>query len=407
MGENMVSVEIWESDVLTCPNNVNIPAVYRGKRYIIDVDPKNGIILINIDDKEIKSLGNEDENYLAREARYFVHSYYNGVVKILCAHSRSGTLVIDKITVDLASQTATRTEIKTISLSWLTRWENFAHGTSIPPRMLLLPDWDNGYMHYIDIESGAIKDINLGGTGYENEVRFSHKFFARHDDIYMAFGKHLAGSNHELLKVFSVSRHDLGFSTGGGSPRPQMFGLAVFSDKIFVPVTSGGVVGADNDLAILDETFSQVATIDIKGVTGISVRANMPFGNFLAKSKDGGYYIIIGTDNGESPYEAKCVLVKFDSNFNLVTKYDIFSFTYPEGKQFMPYFEYSDITSAHVVDIDRKKVYIYAEDINGKAKFVEIDISDIWDDIEEFNARSWIIGKTRIPTILTISVAPI
>jgi len=403
----MVSVEIWESDTLTLPHVVNIPAVYRGKRYIINVVSSYGIILINIDDKEMKNLGNEDANCLAADTRYLMHSYYNGIVKILCAHSRSGTLVIDKITVDLASQTARRTEIKTISLSWLTRWENFAHGISIPPRMLLLPDWNNGYMHYIDVESGAIKDIDLGGVTYVNEVRFSHKFFARHDDIYMAFGKHLAGSNHELLKVFSASRHDLGFSTGGGSPRPQIFGLAVFTDKIFVPVTSGGVVGADNDLAILDETFSQVTTIDIKGVTGISVRANMPFGNFLAKSKDGGYYIIIGTDNGESPNEVKCVLAKFDSNFNLVTKYDIFTFTCPAERKFTPYFDYSDITSAQVVDIDRKKVYIYAEEIDGKAKFVEIDISDIWDDIEEFNARSWIIGKTRIPTILTISVAPI
>ncbi len=403
----MVNVEIWGFTESIKAGAINVPAVYRGKRYLINFSPQTGLKIVSIDDRNVKDLGNTDENRLSGDARYLYHIYHDGVVKILGVHARNGILVVDKITVDLASQTGSREEIKTISASWLTRWEATAGSTTIPPRLVLTPDWDNGYVHYIDVESGAKKDIDLGGTGHEYEVGLGHKYIARHDDIYLAMGKHLAGSNHEVWKVYSGTRQDLGISTGGGSPRPHIFGLAVFTDKIFVPVANGNVAGADNDLAILDETFSQVATIDIKGVTGISVRANMSFGNFLAKSKDGGYYIIIGTDNGESPIEAKCVLAKFDSSFNLVTKYDIFSFTYPSERHFIPYFDYSDITSAQIVDIDRKKVYIYTEEINGEYKFVEIDISDIWDDIEEFNGRSWIIGSTKIPTILSLSVTPL
>ena len=397
------------ADEITWYKSWIIPVVYNGKRYIVNFSGIEGLSVLNITDKELHSFGQGDTFW--RNSKYLGHWYKNGILKVLFVYMVEGSLIYNKAVIDLSSMTATRTELKQFSLSWLDRAECLMHGTTIPPRFVGMVDWANGDVHYIDVFTGSIKDIDLGQATYENEYRLSHKWIVKHDDIYMAAGKHLSGSTHEVWKVFSATRNDLGFSTGGGSPIPAIFGMAVFSDAIYIPVTSGGVVGADNDLAILDETFTRIATIDLSNVLGI--RAAFPFGNFIAKKTDGGYYAIMGSIEDVSIGTFRVVVkwVELDSSFNVVSSLTLLDIsagnTNTHSTVCNLYPDYSDITSAPVIDIQRKMIYAYYRDhVNNVGYLMEIDISDVWDNIDEFNQRNWFIGLGKIPTMLSLTVTP-
>ena len=223
----------------------------------------------------------------------------------------------------------------------------------------------------------------------------------------MLAGKHLAGSTHEMWKVYSKQRKDLGFSTGGGSPRPCIGGMAVFTDKLIVLASSGGVVNRDNDFAVLDHNFNRIATIDVSDIVGHN--AGFPHGHIIAKRVGGGYYAIIGADNNAADWATRFTAywVEFDESFNVVSKTELISVSVDCETTSNLYPGYSDITSSPVLDVQRKMVYFYTRDPKlNKGWLVKVDISDVWDKIEEFNQRLWIVGSGRIPTILTLAVAP-
>ena len=393
------------ADEVTWYKSWIIPVVYNGKRYIVNFSGIEGLSVLNITDKELHSFGQGDTFW--RNSKYLGHWYKNGILKVLFVYMVEGSLIYNKAVIDLSSMTATRNVLKQFSLSWLDQSNDIMHGTTIPPRFVGLVDWSNGYVHYIDVYSESIKDIDLAGVEY----RLSHKWIVKHDDIYMMAGKHLAGSTHEVWKVFSAKRNDLGFSTGGGSPRPAIFGMAVFSDAIYIPLTSGGVENADNDLVILDEGFSQVATIDLSNVLGI--RAALPFGNFIAKKTDGGYYAIMGSieNVGMGTFRVVVKWVELDSSFNVVSTLTLLDTSVGSSDTIATacnlYPDYSDITSAPIIDVQKKMIYAYLRDhINDIGYLMEIDISDVWDNIDEFNQRNWFIGLGKIPTMLSLTVTP-
>jgi len=396
---NASVTEVMNPD--TAFNDILIPVVYGGKLYVLNIRGDSGIILINITDKEITTLGGGDANALVHSTKYLGHNVKDSIVKVWYIHGRSGELVLNLAKIDLAVKTVERTELKTFSLSWLTRWEDISHGTCLTPTLCVLPDWDGGNLQYINLDTGNVSTK----TAPQSEYRVSHKWIPKNDDIYMLSGVHLAGANQRYLKLYACTETDLGFSTGGGSPRPDMFGLAVFSDEVLFPASSGGVAGEDNDLAILNSSFNRLATIDISGILGIT--AGNPFGHIVAKKVGGGYYALIGASDHSTPRNLRLAWVELDSSFSVVSSTTLLSKTASSGLFEMPYLDCSDITDAPIIDLVKKKIYVINRGDNYNW-IVEIDISDVWDNIEEFNLRNWFISPhLKIPTILTLTVTPL
>jgi len=394
------------SDSVSFVKGVVVPAVYNGRLYIVNVYAGRAAV-IDVDGKQVIDLGELDANTLAVNSRFLGVHYNPPIVKIRHAYARSGELVIAVDKVDLSAMQVTRTELRTVSLSWLTRWEDIAHSAAIPPLLVLLPDWDNGDVHYVNVETGSVVDIDLGAAEHINEYRFSHKWIVKENDIEMHTGVHLSGTNHEKWSVYSHTRTDLGFSTGRAA-RPCMGGMAIFTDEILMLGSGGGVVDADNDFAVMDHNFSLLAMIDLSAILGFN--AAVPCGHIIAKKSDGGYYAILGSDNNASDYATKFAAywVELDSSFNVQSSTKLIEVSTDTSTSSNLYPGYSDITAAPVLHLQRKKIYFHVRDGKlNKGWLVEVDISDVWGNIEEFNQRMWIVGAGKIPTIMTLAVVPL
>lgn len=394
------TVELPQNECHPC--GVTIPVIYKGNRYIVTVRPKTTII--DVDNENTRAF--EIDTGIAGESRYLGHIYNGTILKVKFAYIKYQKIIIALDKIDFSSQSCERKILREISHGAVTEWGNIAHGTSIPPSLLILVDWKNYKIHYVETETGAIRTVDAGGSGHEAEVRASHKFIPKTDDIEMLFGKHLSGSALEKWKVFSNKRETL-VSTGGGSPRPCMGGMAVFSDTILMLGGSGGVVGADNDFVVLDSNFNVIKRIDVSGIVGHT--AGMLHGHILFKKTDGGYYGIIGADNDASSYCTKftACFVEFDKDFNVVNKTQIVQVSTQFETKTNIYPGYSDITSSPILDIPRRMIYLIIVDGRQKKLWLtKVDISDIWGNIEEINQRMWVIDS-RVGTTLNITAVPL
>ena len=141
---------------------------------------------------------------------------------------------------------------------------------------------------------------------------------------------------------------------------------------------------------------------------------NAAYGGFhiLARKTDGGYYALAhieettAGDHGQRVY-----WLELDSNFAVISKQIIHEGSGKEPHSSI-YSEYTDITHAPIVDLIRKKVYMTTYYYNESSsqhihKLIHIDLSDVWDQIDEFNKLNWIIGATKIATQLTLQISPL
>ncbi len=389
------------------PDAVCLSVVYAGKRYLINIWGEKTTI-IDIDDKKIISREQEKDT-IAIQTRYIVHYYSPPKLKVRTLYGRRGQIIIADDIIELTPDPESirieqRREVKTIKADWLDRWEDIAHGIVLPPYLALLPDWNRGDAYYVNVWTEKITKIDLGPAVYENQYRFSHKVVIDVNDIKMLAGKHLAGSEHEIWYVYQRKRQRL-FSTGGGSPRPCMYGIIIFSDQILIPATSGGVINTNNDIAILDCNFNRIGTIRSRDIFDFSNA--WPFGHIFAKTKDGGYLMIAGGNDNPGSYarRAQIWLVKLRSNFTVERKWKILDTDVTFESYANAYPGYSDITSAPIIDLERKKIYLYTTTGNFKTSdyLIEIDISDLLGNIKELNQVGWYTttGKVTTPKIPT------
>jgi len=383
------------------------PVIYNGKLYVIwHISPKT--IICNVDDDIYTEITEtEDPDALSLTTRLIDFKMVTKSTYILrCLHIRSGELVIDRLEIDLDTPTATRTEEKTFSLSWISTWGEMAHSVVIPPYLWLAPNEEDGYVHYVDLRDGSDISFDTGFGSYF--ARFSSKYIPYKDDIYMLFGRHLAGDPHYLLKLYSQTVTSLGITTGGGSPRPQIGNLSWFYDDIIIPTVNSGVVNVDNDIALLDESFNQIATIDVGALTGFTYNDLVTMGiNIFAKKRDGSkYYTILGSENntGFDATEGKIIYVELDNAFNVLSSQVLLDIDEHAGVGLGA--DYSDFYCRPILIVPRKKIYVLGRrEISGKGFIIEIDVSDIWDDVE-FNKNLWVLyGKN--PTSLSLTVTPL
>ena len=391
-----------------------VPAKYNGKIWMVNMSGSGAVLIGNLTDKTAVNITDtQDPDALGWASRLIDWKQKtNSTVIMRCIHARSGTLVIDRIEADLSALTATRTEESTISLAWLNQGEEIAHGIVIPPRLAVLPEWDEtANLHYIDLETG---DDSYWDTGFGTyEPRASQKYVVKNDDIYMLFGRHLAGDVHRYLKMFSHQLVELE-SSGGGSPRCQVGGVSWFYDDLLFPATSGGVVGVDNDIFIYDDDFTKLGTIDLAGITGWSSNDAICGFNIYAKKTDGGYYMLLGVTNAKIDATALYRLyhVELNNTFGVVTSSLFFERDWKDIGQNLNG-DYTDWCNVPIIDINAKKMYISGiyYDISEATNWdfvVEVDISDVWDNIAELNKSMWYLGAVvKIPTILTLQVTPL
>jgi len=393
--------ELATSDLIDtrCP----LPVFHDGKLFLLGcrVDKAN---ILNVDDLQLVNVDVSDPDRLSNITRLFdfkavTKSTY--VIKTL--HIRSGTLVIDRYEYDLDAMTVSRTEEATYSLSWISAWEELEESVVIPPYLWVTFDKETSYAKYVDLRDGSEISWDTGFGSYF--PRFSSMWVIRKDDIYMLIGKHQAGSNHMMCKLYSKTITDLGFSTGGGSPRPCA-NPSFFCNETLLIASSGGVDDADNDIAILDADFNLKKTIDLASITGWASNEIMLGGfNIFAKARDGSkYYALLAVaDNSGAKYTATRVyLLELDSQLNVTNSTLIKEISKGEwalGNGGLAY------CSRPVFVTNRKKIYVFGMSYPNAIYVVELDVSDIYDTYE-FNKYMWYLNS-RIPTSLTLQVTPL
>lgn len=391
-----------------------VPVKYNNKLYVASMRGDGICEIINLTDKSVTILsGLEDANALTWKSRLIDWKIKtNSTVVLRGLREQNGHLLIDKAEFDLDTLDATRTNEKDFSLSWLDTGSELDHSTIVPPRLVIIPDKDTvGNLHYVDLESG---DDDYWDTGFGSYTPWpSPKFVVRNDDIYMALGKHLAGAVHMYVKLYDHTIVNLE-SSGGGSPRPMIGGKSWFYNELLFPLTSGGVVNQDNDIFIYDDSFTKIATIDIAGITGWSNNDAMCGFNIYAKKSGGGYYMLLGVMNNAESDATKYRLyhVELNSSFGVTSSTLL---TEKDWRYVTPNLspDYSDWCHVPIVDHNDKKMYIFGryrdpDTGTGYGWIAVIDLSDIWDNIEEWNKSIWHLGVTaKIATILTLTVTPL
>ena len=408
----MPSATVSQLPVVTSSRSANVFAYYNGKIYDIEL-LANAIRIINVSEKTGVEKSTGITTYLSKHVKIIDIKYKtNSTVVVRAIYIRSGYVVIVRVEIDLSTGDVVVNEETSYNLTWISAWEEIQHSIVIPPYLWIAPNQEDSYIHYVNLDDGNDVSWDTGLGGYF--VRPSTKFVALNDDIYMMFGRHLAGSNVYLLKLYSKSVTDTGVSAGGGSPRVQIGSIALFYNDVIFPCGWGGVSGSDNDIALFDHRMNHLGTLDLSALTGWNDVDTMPGFTIIAKKTDGNYYALLAVrhSTGAGSPEGRLYWLEIARDGTIVDSSLLHSFAMDDGDKFAVQIkaDYSDRTSVPAVDLRRKKVYTTAWDIEdgeNKGWLIEIDISDIWNNISEFNKALWFISPLRIPTTLTLSVSPL
>ena len=393
--------------------SASIYHVYNNKIYNINIHPAM-LKIINMNDKTVEEISTGVSEYLGFTVRVIDVKYVNNnTVIVAILYIKSGYLVILRCEVDLSALTATFTEEAGYSLSWISAWEEIAHSAVIPPYLWVAPNKENSDLHCVNLDDGS--DVSFSTFGDSYFVRPSTKYVVLNDDIYMQLGRHLAGTGVYMLKLYAHEVTDTGVSVGGADARTQIGAITVFRGDIIFPTGGGGVAGTDNDIVLLDHRGNHLGTINLSSLTGWGDVDTMPGFTIIAKNKSGNYYALLAVrhSTGASSPEGRLYWLEIKRDGSVVSSSLLHSFDVDDGDKFAVQIkpDYSDRTSVPLVDLNSKKVYTIAWTKEGgvdKGYAVEIDISDVWDNIAEFNSGIWIMSGagiiTRIPTTLTLNV---
>jgi len=282
-------------------------------------------------------------------------------------------------------------------------------GTVLSRNTILHITTNKPYVFYLDARTGdIIYKFDTGLDGYNPRLDAS-KAVVRPDDIYMIMGRHLAGDNYRIFKVYSKTVTIVSNSNpGGDSPHVQPGSPAILYRKILLPVSGCTVASSSPPIIWFDDKLNLVGTTDLRSVTGFSYPH--PFGWHVIGVDDQGRIIMLAgiADQDWARWtQTKIMVLAIDPNNFSATS--LFSQSYNQGIQIdKPW--YSDAIRVPLVDRDKKKIYLFAgvyttpgNDTQVPTLF-EIDISDL--NIVDWNKYAFYTdGKT--PTVLTLSIQSI
>lgn len=395
------------------PISDQIPVIHKGKLYIAVYQPNHGLWVFDIYEAKAHNLGGADTGASPRGSGHLIDFRKKGSTLIARYLIRSDVdvLKVKKIELNLDELTANVTDEASYTLTLASGNSLLTdEGVLLSPRLALIPEDDGAHIHYFDPETGSDETFDTGFDGYH--PRPSHKVIIKRTDIELLLGRHYSGDNHRVLSVYGKSITDLGFSTGGGSPRPHIGAMCKIGNKFFIPATSGGVVDADNDIAILDEDWSRLATIDLGGVTGWTsndpapgfvILGRLSNGNFAALLAVGNnsenkatvvrlYYLELASETAESPFSVVSSSLLFEETDDLENSE---AGEYIRWRRSSLQSDYSAIHAVPVVDVYNKMVYFIfsgtnPDSGNNYGYIGYVDISDL--DIVEWNEKLWLIN---------------
>jgi len=409
----MPSATVTQLPVVADPQCSSVVHYYNGKTYIINIGVDE-VRIVNCTDKTGQALSTGLSSDIVNYPRIIDIKYKTGsTVVIRWIYIKSGYVVIVRAEVDLSAKTVSITEEVSHNLTWVSNWVEIAHSIVIPPFLWVALDYEDAYLHYVNLDDGSDVSVDVGFGGYF--PRPSTKYVALNDDIYMMLGRHYSGDQVYLLKFYSKSATGTGVSAGGGSPRPQIGSIALFYNDVIFPCGWGGVAESDNDIALFDHRMNHLGTLDLSSLTGWDDVDTMPGFTIFAKNKDGRYYALLAvrhsTRTSATP-EGRLYFIEITRTGSIVDSALLHSFPMDDGIYFFTLLkpDYSDRTCVPVVDLRNRKIYTIArvrKDNTWSSYLVEIDISDIWDNIDEFNRALWFVSPFKIPTTLTLSITPL
>jgi len=390
-----------------------IPVIHKGKLYIVTYSAFLGLWVLDVYEAKANNLGGADTGPNPLITGYLIDFRKKGSTLIARYLVRSdvNVLKVKKIELNLDELTANITDEASYTLTLVSGNNLFIdEGVLLSPRLALIPEGDGAHIHYFDPETGSDETFDTGFGTYN--PRPSHKVIIKRSDIELLLGRHYDGDNHRVLSVYGKSITDLGFSTGGGSPRPHFGAMCKIGNKFFIPAGSGGVTDTDNDIAILDEDWNRLATIDVGTITGWTyneprsgfvILGRLSNGNFaalLVVNNNGTgratiariYYLELASETATSPFSVVSSSVLFELTDDLETS-EIGEYLRHRLSLFQP--DMSDKYAVPVVDVYNKMVYFTMGGINPDSKnkyfFIGyIDISDL--DIVEWNEKLWLIN---------------
>jgi len=390
-----------------------LPVIHKGKLYALLYSFSTGAKIVDFFEGTAYDLGNADGGTKPSHCTVFLYWKKRGSTVTVYGFSRSSENVVKvkKLDFNLDEKTVTVEDDRTFTITLQGGdWIHTHEGGVILPRFAVLPEANSGYVHYLDLEDGS-DDYWDSGFGTYNP-RTSYKVVVKKDDIYMLCGRHLAGSNQYMLKVYAKSFTDLGLSFGGASPHPYVGGEYLAGKKHFIMTSHCQVVGEDNDIGILDEDFSQIGRVDTSAVTGWSSNDTQPGFVILGQLSNGNYASLLAVQNSREHdatawrlYYVELAPEDATNPFSIVSSSLLLELTdttenneIGEALRLRRACMFPSLSCQYVrpiVDVYNKIVYtMFGGKGNSTGKgwgfLVYIDISDL--DIVEWNQFLWLIN---------------
>ncbi|RLF14654.1 MAG: hypothetical protein DRN06_06810 [Thermoprotei archaeon] len=366
-----------------------------------DVTETDLIFVADFTNKDIKQLS-ATQPYSDWVGNYFkpwkIIETKNKII-IYGVTERSGYLVVLKVVFDKYDETVTISEYKSIALSWLDNGAEIKYSNVIGD-ILYIGDYNNPILHAVNLVTGT--DVSVDLSEYLTYVPFTswkvlNVILDSTSRQIMILGEHYSGSS---FYVFDINRLEIITtlpSTGGGSPRPCIGGLAVFGDERVIPLSSGAVECSDNDMDFYDEHLNKLGTFDLAQIIECP---ELLYGfNLVAKLTDGKYFGIgsfyaklSGTEN---QYCRFC-WVLLNSDFSYYSHEVILETS--AGEYGLDGLNLSrsggNITNLPIIDLNNYKAYIWLRkhDVNGidTHYLYEVDFSDL--SVDEINSVAYLIG---------------
>jgi len=281
-------------------------------------------------------------------------------------------------------------------------------GTVIGKKFILYPPVNKPYVFYLDAKTGdIIAKYDTGFNGYNPRLDAS-KAVVRPDDIYMVMGRHLAGDNFRIFKVYAKSLTTIsGSSPDGDSPHPHIGTPAMLYRKTLLTGTGTTVVSTNPPIMWFDDDLNLVGTTDLSGVSGYSYPH--PYGFHVVGLDDQSRIVVVATvgDNYCAGWtKSKILVLAVSTTTYSATK--LYEVEYTDRCVIMQKSWYSDRLHVPLVDRDRKKIYAFGSYYTTAScnsaqtgMLLEIDLSDL--NIVDWNQYAFYTDG-KVPAILDLSV---
>ncbi len=417
-----LSTKLVTKDYSFAPDKLIGVTCYNGKIYFVVYNPNAGFWLISKDGLEAKiadPLPNELNEDTAPSIVHWTASPTGRYIYVVFEAAVEDGFKLYRSWIDVEGRCMHIDVIAGYSPSWYKgdvadRVFSKMLGSSVLFAVSGDKETDKAYI--IDICNQKERDVGTpSGSGYFPFV--SDKCLISLDDLDIIVGVHLAGSDFKIFKYAQAKYVGTGVSAGG-SPRAGI-GNGIFHPyKGLVYVTgTGGVVDTHNILAFFNhDGHLMTLTLDsLPDVPETTLDAT-PGTSLVGITNEYHILALIHIRGSDSDKDARYVLA-YLAEIDIENKKVVNAWKLYQSKAH--YFEATnnekcDIIKGPVIDLDNKKiVYIWnrhnpSEDrsANNYVEYVEIDVSDIFDNIKYWNDMCPIKkgGKIRLPTKLTLEV---